>query len=102
MNNGTKVDTNKNKNMVLKNFTEIKEKIENTMKDINYIYPLSNGRIKQNLDYVRNLLKIQLNITNDYIKKVEKINKDFDLLNDNYLKKISELKKFNIKSIAYK
>lgn len=102
MNNGTKVDTNKNKNMVLKNFTEIKEKIENTMKDINYIYPLSNGTIKQNLDYVRNLLKIQLNITNDYIKKVEKINKDFDLLTDNYLKKISELKKFNIKSIAYK
>ena len=102
MNSGIKVDTNKNKNMVLKNFTYIKEKLENTIKEIEYIYPLTNGMIKHNLDYIKNLLKIQLNITNDYIKKIEKINKDFDLLTDNYLKKISALKNFNLKSIAYK
>lgn len=102
MNNSIKVDTNKNKNFVLKNFTAIKEKLENTIKEIEYVYPLSNGIIKQNLNYIRNLLKIQLNITNDYIKKIEKVNKDFDLLTDNYLEIISELKKFNVKSISYK
>lgn len=93
------VDTDKIKSVLLKNFTEIKNNLDSVKSDLSKMSSLFNSSIKNDFDYLFREVSDQLSLTNEYYTKLEGIIKDFDLLSDNYNKKITSIEKINGSSL---